>query len=295
MTTREALLAELRALGLAAGDTALVRADVGAVGRVKGGVGEGLIGALRDAVGPEGTLVALSFTKNFPLLRLDRSYVFDRDTPPTTGALARLFLEQQDAVRSRHPTNSFVAIGRRAAEVVAGHDEGASCFEPIGKLLALRGRQILIGCVATSPGFTTVHWAQHTRGLSRRSVLKGLFGVQYRKDGELRLFKRRDFGGCSRGFSKFYSDYVSAGALRSGLVGQAYSILIDANDAYRLEHARLAGDPRSALCDDPLCLFCRGSWWYNKRDMLSFYPRFALRQALRLLGARPRGREEATR
>jgi aminoglycoside N3'-acetyltransferase len=281
VSTREELAANLRALGLWAGDAALVRADVGAVGRVRGGVGEGLIGALRDAVGADGTLVALSFTKNFPLFRLDEGYVFDRDTPPTTGALARLFLEQPDAVRSRHPTNSFVAIGRRAAELMAGHDESASCFEPMGKLLALRGKQLLIGCVDSSPGFTTVHWAQHVLGLSRRSLLKGLFGVRYRKDGELRLFRRRDFGGCSRGFGKLYPDYESAGVLRSGSVGRADSLLIDANEAYRIEHERLSRDPRSVFCDDPLCAFCRGSWWYNKRDMPLFYPRFVLELVLR--------------
>lgn len=286
MIERAELLAGLRGLGLGSGDAVLVRADVGAVGRVKGGVGEALIGALRDTVGPEGTLLALSFTQNFPLPRLDRGYVFDRDTPPTTGALARLFLEQADAVRSRHPTNSFVAIGRHAAELMAGHDETASCFEPIGKLLERRGKQLLIGCVDSSPGFTTVHWAQHVLGLSRRSVLAGLFGVYYKKDGEVRLFKRRDFGGCSRGFAKLYPEYERAGVLRSGDVGRARSMLIDANEAYRIEHARIATDPRSVLCDDPLCAFCRGSWWYNKRDMPLFYPRFALQQALSLLRRR---------
>lgn len=276
MTTLETLRGQLEALGLAPGDSVLVRAAVGAVGRVKGGLGEALIGALRDAVGPQGTLVGLAFTRNFPLFRLDPGYVFRADTAPTTGALAKLLLEQPGARRSRHPTNSFVAIGAGAERVLEGHDETAPCFLPMRALLELRGKQVLIGCAESSPGFTTVHWAQHELGLSTRSLLSGRVGVLYEKDGEVRRFRRRDIGGCSRGFARFYSDYVRAGVLKTGQVGRAYAIAVDAAQAYPIEYQRLRRDPRYALCDDALCLFCRGSWLYNKRDMPAFYPRYAL-------------------
>jgi aminoglycoside 3-N-acetyltransferase len=274
--TRESLRQDLEQLGLQRGDLALVRADVGEIGRVKGGTGESLIGALRDAVGPEGTLVALAFTKTTFLGRLRDSDVFDEKTPPTTGALARLFLEQPDAVRSRHPTNSFVALGARAAEVMAGHDERASSFAPMGKLVEHSGKQVLVGCTRSSPGFTTVHWAQHVLGLDRRSILRGWFGARYEKDGAVHTFRREDIGGCSLGFHKLYAEYEKAGLLRRGLVGKAESMLISAPAAYALEHRILSKDPRAVLCDDPLCAFCRGSWLYNKREMLAFYPRFVV-------------------
>jgi aminoglycoside 3-N-acetyltransferase len=279
--TRESLRQDIEQLGLQRGDVVLVRADVGEIGRVKGGAGEGIIGALRDVVGPEGTLLALAFTRTLFLWRLDRSYVFGPTTPPTTGALARLFLEQPDAVRSRHPTNSFVAVGAAAADLMAGHDETASSFEPMEKVLARGGKQLLIGCAQSSPGFTTVHWAQHRLGLDRRSILSGRFGVLYERDGEVRLFRRRDIGGCSRGFDRFYADYVREGLLRTGNVGKAYSVMVDAREAYAVEHRRIAADPRYALCDDRLCPFCRGSWLYNKRDMILFYPRYAVHRLLR--------------
>lgn len=273
--TRDSLRHDLERLGLARGDVALVRADVGEIGRVKGGTGEALIGALRDAVGPEGTLIALAFTKTTFLWQLEGSIVFNEKTPSTTGALARLFLEQPDAVRSRHPTNSFVAIGARAAEMMAGHDETASSFEPMGKLVEHGGKQVLIGCTRSSPGFTTVHWAQHVLGLDRRSILRGWFGALYEKDGIVEIFKRQDIGGCSNGFHKLYAEYEKEGLLRQGLVGQAESMLVEARPAYALEHRVLSRKPRAVFCDDPLCAFCRGSWLYNKRGMLAFYPRFA--------------------
>ena len=281
--TQATLLQDLRELGLQSGDTVLVRADLGELGRVRGGVGAAVMGALKDAVGPEGTLVALSFTRTLPLLRLDREYVFRSDTPSTAGALARLFLEDPEVRRSRHPTNSFAAIGARAEQVLAGHDETAPSFLPMAQLIALGGRQLLIGCGEASPGFTTVHWAQHQLGLASRSLLRNRFGVRYEKDGQVRVFKRGDFGGCSMGFGKLYPLYRAQGALRQGRVGNADSLCVDAAPAYRLELELLRRDPLAVLCDNPLCPWCRGSWLYNKRDMPGFYPRYALYQLRRLL------------
>jgi aminoglycoside N3'-acetyltransferase len=274
---------DLESLGLREGDTVLVRADVGAVGRVEGGLGPGVLGALIDAVGSTGTIVSLSFTKTFLLLGLDKDYVFNATTPTTSGALPRLLLQQQGSIRSRHPTNSFVALGPKAAFIVAGHDETAPCFLPMAKLLELDARQLVFGCVDTSPGFTTAHWAQHELGLDRRSLLCNRVGVLYERDGDVRLFRRQEIGGCSLGFGRFYSEYEQANLLRRGHVGRAAALSVDAAPAFSLERSILARDPRFALCRDPLCVFCRGSWTYNKRDMPGFGLRFALYQLRRLL------------
>jgi aminoglycoside 3-N-acetyltransferase len=285
--TRDTLRRDLETLGVARGDTVLVRANVGAIGRVRGGLGDALRGALLDAVGEAGTIVSLSFTRTFPLFRLDRGYVFDENTPTTSGALPALLLDTPGRLRSRHPTNSFVALGARAEEIVAGHDERSSSFQPMERLVALGGKQLVIGCVDESPGFTTVHWAQHRLGLSTRSILSQRVGVLYARDGETRLFRRPDIGGCSMGFAKLYPDYERAGLLRKGRVGKAVSIAIDAAPALALEEERLRRDPRAVLCDRPLCTFCRGTWWFNKREMVVFYPRLAWHAATRRLRPGP--------
>jgi aminoglycoside N3'-acetyltransferase len=292
--TRETLRRDIEALGIAAGDVVLVRANVGAIGRVRGGLGESLRGALLDAVGAEGTIVSLAFTRTFPLFRLDRSYVFRDDTPTTSGALPKLLLETPGRARSRHPTNSFVAVGRRAGEIVAGHDERSSSFQPMERIVALGGKQLLIGCLRESPGFTTVHWAQHCLGLSTRSLLRNRVGVLYERDGEVRLFRRPDIGGCSMGFGRLYPEYARAGLLRTGSVGRAESLCIDAAPAHALEEDLLRRDPRAAFCDRPLCTFCRGTWLFNKRDMPLFYPRYALHALRRLAAGGQAARGEAS-
>ncbi|HUG53895.1 MAG TPA: hypothetical protein VMR21_09845 [Vicinamibacteria bacterium] len=111
----------------------------------------------------------------------------------------------------------------------------------------------------------------------------------YERAGEVHLFRRPDVGGCSMGFGRLYPDYAAVGLLRTGPVGRAASLCIDAAPALALEEERLRRDPRSVFCDRPLCTFCRGTWRYNKRDMFAFYPRYALHLALRALLHGPRG------
>jgi hypothetical protein len=59
--------------------------------------------------------------------------------------------------------------------------------------------------------------------------------------------------------------------LEIGRVGDAYSLAIKAADAYRIERALLSRNPRFALCDNPGCVFCRGSLYYNLGDWPVYY------------------------
>jgi aminoglycoside N3'-acetyltransferase len=270
----DSLVNDLEALGVNKGDVLLVRADLGKVGKVKGRIGETIINALLTAVGIEGTIIALSFTKTFLLQKIDKKYVFDNNTVPITGALAKLFLKHPSSIRSRHPSNSFVAIGRYASELLEGHDENSLSFSPIEKLLQLNGKMILIGCVDTSPGFTTVHYAQQKLGLTSRNLLSNKIGVYFERNSQIKLFKRKDFGGCSKGFYKFYSYYINNKKLKSGRFGNANTIVIESNDAFNIEYEILKKNPRFALCDIPDCLSCRGTVLYNKRDMPLFYLKY---------------------
>jgi aminoglycoside N3'-acetyltransferase len=172
--------------------------------------------------------------------------------------------------------NSFAAIGPKAEEILADHDASALTYLPMQKIIDLDGKMLVSGCVASSPGFTTVHYAQEVLGLSRRSLVRNKVRVYYRTDAGVRLFRKASIGGCSDGFSSFYSHYVAQEKLVTGLFGSAYSILIRARDAYALELELLRKNPRVALCANPLCLSCRATWLYNKRDMPGYWVRAAI-------------------
>ena len=169
---------------------------------------------------------------------------------------------------------SYVAIGRLAEDFVEGHDENAPAYEPIRKLIAHNGRCALIGCAASSPGFTTTHLAEADLGLLSRVILPSLNTTYYEStDGQLKVFRRKDLGLCSMSFSKFYSHYVTEGILTTGLVGNAYSIAAPAREAYAVDRRILAREPQFNVCGSDYCFTCNARRWDRLHKMPGFFLR----------------------
>lgn len=263
------LIHQLRSLGVQEGDTLLVRASLGAVGRVKGNFKSTFMDALLESVGDKGTLISLGFTPSFLSRKMARKKenIFSTDKVPNIGALAKMFHQHPNRFRSCHPTNSYIAIGRHAEYFVSEHDEHSLSYTPISKLLELNGKMLIVGCVKDSPGFTTVHYAQEKIGLTKKSLISWLQKVYFMKDGQLKLFTKTDTGGCSAGFRKFYADYIEEDKLKIGHVGEAQSLLINAVDSYTIESSRIRENNKYFLCDNNLCLSCRATWTFNLIDM----------------------------
>lgn len=273
-TTKD-LTTALHGLSINKGDVVLVRAATKAVGETQGRSTEVLLAALREAVGVEGTLVGLAFTKSGSRLRRSRAPIFTLASPPITGGFAAAMLALPGAYRSQHPTNSFVAVGPLAEKLLSDHDHSKSSFFPMNALLQHDAKMLLVGCVSSSPGFSTVHLAQEHLGLATKSLLSHQFGAFYERDGKRAWFSRQDVAGCSAGFWKFYARYVERELLSTGRVGDAYSIAIDCKHAYAVERAELETNPRFALCDRKYCLSCRATRLYNLRDLPLFAARIA--------------------
>jgi aminoglycoside N3'-acetyltransferase len=227
-----------------------------------------LIEALLEVVGENGTILGLSHTEP---ARRPVATTFTRDTPPVTGGFVAAMLEWKGAYRSSHPTNSMVAIGRDAESLLVDHDETSTCFAPMRGLIDRDATMLLIGCIQSSPGFSTVHLVYEDLGLATKSLMSGLEGAYYEKNGERRWFSKRDVPGCSMGFGRLYPLYRERDAMSSANVGDAPSLLIGCRDAYEIERAAIGRDPRIALCDNPDCLSCRGTKFFNLSDMVPFY------------------------
>ncbi|HEY7768104.1 AAC(3)-IV family aminoglycoside N-acetyltransferase [Longimicrobium sp.] len=156
--TQEEVTDQLRALGIAPG-VLVVHTSFRAVRPVAGGPA-GLIGALRAALGPEGTLVMPSWTGS------DEEPFDPRTTPasPDLGIVADTFWRMPGVVRSEHPF-AFAAIGPQAEAVTSGplplpphvHDS------PIGRVYDLDGQVLLLG--VGHDANTTLHLAELLAGV----------------------------------------------------------------------------------------------------------------------------------
>lgn len=231
---RDEVAAQLRALGVRAGGVLLVHTRFRAVRPVAGGPG-GLIGALGDALGPDGTLV-------MPSWHGDDEAVFDparSAADADLGVVADTFWRLPGVRRSDHAF-AFAARGPRAAEVVAGplptppHRPDS----PVGRVHALDGQVLLLGVTHTED--TTLHLAELVGGAPYRAprhvTVAGADGRPARVD-----YGENDH--CCERFALADGWLRDAGVQREGRVGHAHARLVAARDVVRVAAARVRADP----------------------------------------------------
>jgi aminoglycoside N3'-acetyltransferase len=273
--TRESIRRDLRNLGVVEGDVVLVRAGLKAVGAVDQG---NFLDALLDAVESHGTVASLAFTRGGFAWQASKISPYTQDSVSYAGALPNMMIAHPHSHRSLHPQCSIVAIGKHAQQLTDGHGPHSRAYEPVRKLIALKAKMLVVGCVGSSPGFTTAHLAEADLGLHRRRIAPWLAISRYFDEhGAIRTFYRTDPGLCSKSFWKFYAAYVKSGHLTTGLVGKAYSICAPAAECYAIDHEILANNKGFAVCDSADCVVCNVLRW----DRIYRWPAFLLSRVLR--------------
>ena len=224
----------------------LVHAAFRAVRPVEGGP-LGLIQALRAALGPDGTLVMLSYTG-------DADTPFDPSTTPAAadlGVVADTFWRLPGVLRSSHP-EAFAAAGPLAAQIVGGplplppHTPES----PVGRVYDLDGQVLLLG--VGHEANTTLHLAEL------------LADVPYRvprhctilRDGRAVRIDYAENDHCCQRFA-LVDDWLRARGLQAeGRAGHAHARLARARDIVRVALEHLAEDPLvflhppDAACDE---------------------------------------------
>ncbi len=235
--TVDELAVQLRELGVRPGGVLLVHTSFRKVRPVEDGP-LGLIAALREALGPEGTLVMPTMT--------DGETVFDPKTTPSDGMgiTAEMFWRRPGVVRSTHPGGSFAAAGPRAEEICAPQPLSPphGVDSPPGRVHVLGGQVLLLG--VTHGESTLLHVAE--------SIAKVPYSVEHpcvvEVDGVATTVNIAETDHCCRGFVRMDAWLDERGLQRRGRVGNAESKLAAARDIIAVALAQLARDPVVFLC-----------------------------------------------
>lgn len=108
------LKSQLLDLGLQKGATVMCHSSLSSIGKVEDGA-RGLVETILEILGPEGTLVAPTFT--IPIAN-DPKFIFDQvKTPSYMGAISECVRKWPGSVRNYHPRHSIAAIGYNALEI----------------------------------------------------------------------------------------------------------------------------------------------------------------------------------
>jgi aminoglycoside N3'-acetyltransferase len=245
--TRAELTEQLRGLGVAPGGVLLVHTSFRAIRPVEGGP-RGLIGALRDALGPNGTLVMPSWTA-------DSDAAFDPTTTPAAadlGVVADAFWREPGVRRSNHPC-AFAASGPQAAAVTRDplplppHIPAS----PVGRVHDLDGQVLLLG--VGHDANTSLHLAELLAGAPYRvpnhcTVLEGGRTVRIN-------YGENDH--CCLRFALADEWLRARGLQHEGRVGHADARLARARDIVAVAREHLTRDPLVFLhAGDAGCVEC---------------------------------------
>ena len=161
--------AELRRCGVAEGDVLLVHSALRPFGEVSGGAAA-IAAALREAVGPGGTVVAPAFTFRH---EVEPDPVIDpANDHSEMGAISEALRLTPGALRSTAYRHSFSAVGRHAA-TVTDTDPALSVFDlrsTFGRLLALDAKVVLLGLTYVS--CTSFHFGEYLVQIPDRHVVE---------------------------------------------------------------------------------------------------------------------------
>jgi len=230
---RSEIADQIRRLGVGRDGVLVVHSSFRAVRPIEDGP-LGLIGALRDALGPGGTLVMPSWTGN-------DSAPFDPLTTPSSadlGVVAQLFWRLTGVLRSNHPF-AFAAAGPRAALILRDplplppHIRES----PIGRACEENALVLLIG--VGHDANSTLHLAE---------VLAGVpYGVEkhctVKREGRPFRIQYRENDHCCARFALADEWLRERNLQTEGNVGHAQARLVAARDIIAVALEKLSRDP----------------------------------------------------
>lgn len=253
--TRTRLAATLAELGVRSGGVLMVHVRMSALGWMVGGM-DAIVWALRDTIGPDGTLLAFTGWEDSPYhvpFWPDRWRAAYQDQPPFDPAFSAArrefgrFPERlrtwPGAQRSNHPEVSFTAVGPAAAELLAdpGDDDPWGVHGPLGRLVAAGGQVLMLGAPLRT--LTLCHHAEAIARVEPKRYHQYTMPVRAGDNVEWRNFRTLDtFYGAlpywelddlniTSWVGTMAEQALPAGATRNGNLDSCHLVLVEAAPA----------------------------------------------------------------
>lgn len=210
------------------------------LGPIVGGA-DMVIAALRDIIGPDGTILAYCDWQGQD--EIDAGAPRD-DIPPfdplssranrDNGYFPEMLRTTPGALRSGNPGASVAALGKRAAWFTANHplDYGYGPGSPLAKLVEARGKVLMLG--APLDTMTVLHHAEHLAAIPHR--IKH-YDSALHADGATvwRRFEEYDTSHSPDGLPEDYfvsvvEEFLASGRGTRGRIAEAPSVLVAADE-----------------------------------------------------------------
>lgn len=241
--TQSDLVIGLRDLGVQPGDLVFVHASLSRFGYVEGGP-RTVIEALRETIGPDGTLAMPAFT--FGLLNEPAPMLDIRHSPCWVGKTYELFRTEYATHRSHHITHSVAAAGPLAEALTGAH--GRTPFgetSPFVQLARRGGKLLLMGVSHNSN--TTMHAVEETERLAYCLMRENFAATITDEDGVQRPLPTMLHAPTRRyDFNRMNDPLVREGIQQEAFIGDSLVRCLDA--------ARMFDCTVQAVRRDPLAL-----------------------------------------
>lgn len=245
--TRAGLADDLLALGVAPGDVVMVHAAFTTIGPVLGGP-DALVGALCDAVGAEGTVMAYTdWDATYEDLCDAEGRVPDAwkpHVPPfdpqrsrairDNGVIPEFLRTTPGARRSTSPGPSMAAIGARAEWLTRDHplDYGYGPGTPLARLVEAGGKVLMVGNPRDT--ITLLHHAEHLARIPNKRIKRVEVPFATPEGTVWRMVEEFDTGspvvdGLNEDyFADIVDQFLATGQGMVGRVGMAEALLLPA-------------------------------------------------------------------
>lgn len=264
MYTEEALINDLKNMGLSGTEAIMVHSSMKAIGDVAGGA-DTVVDAFMNYF-REGLLMMPTHT--WAQMNAEYSTFNPATEPACVGILPNTFRKREGVVRSLHPTHSIAAYGKAATEYIKGEEHATTPCPPGGcwdRLREVNAKILLLG--VTHGRNTFIHSVDEALNIHDRLTDETTLMHIVMPDGSLKdVAMHRHYnrvigsGSFSDHFDKMKQAFYDLGAAKAVKFGDADCILCDAGKIFEVCKHLFAIEETCIIERDEIPV----EWWREK-------------------------------